>query len=92
MLLIYFCSFSTSEQTKAEKVNYEFCKWYGKIFGEESSGLVLVIYFYSTHFNKIMANGNFCTGLFRDKIKILLKVCKVTALCDVLQTFLRSLK
>lgn len=42
-----------------------------RIFVEESSEVVLVIYFYSTHPNKIRANGNFCTGLFRDKIKIL---------------------
>lgn len=41
------------------------------IFVEESSELVLVIYFYSTHRNKFVANGNFCSGLFRDKIKIL---------------------
>lgn len=39
------------------------------IFVDKSSELVIVIYFYSTH--KFMANENFCSGLLRDKIKIL---------------------
>lgn len=40
------------------------------IYVEESSELVLVIYFYSAHTNEFMADGNFFSGLFRDKIKI----------------------
>lgn len=34
----------------------------------------------------------FFSGLFRDKIKILKNVCNVTAIFDLLQTFLRTLK
>lgn len=50
--------------------NYMVGIYFWRCKGKLCSWLVIVIYFYSTHANKIMVTGNFHTDLFGYKIKL----------------------